>query len=70
MNITLLGIDIAKHVFQLHGIDRHGSCHLKKRLSRDKLLAFTVNLPKCTIVMETRGGSSYWAKAFQKHRHG
>ena len=68
-NITLLGIDIAKNVFQLHGIDSHGNCHLKKRLNRDKLLAFTVNLPTCTIVMEACGGSSYWAKEFQKQGH-
>lgn len=69
MDITMLGIDIAKTVFQLHGVNKQGACALKKRLSRDKLAAFIANLPTCTIVMESCGGSNYWARVFQSYGH-
>lgn len=69
MNIELLGIDIAKNVFQLHGVDSKGKAVLKKRITRDKLSAYVANLPACTIVVESCGGSNYWARVFQKSGH-
>ena len=45
MNIIALGIDIAKNVFQLHGVDVDGKVVLQKKLSRDKLLQFIAQLP-------------------------
>lgn len=48
MNISLLGIDIAKNIFQLHGVNSAGQGVLKKRISRDKLAAFVANLSACT----------------------
>ena len=69
MNINLLGIDIAKNVFQLHGVNEIGKVSLKKRLSRDQLSEFVANLPKCMIVIESCGGSNYWARIFQKSGH-
>ena len=69
MNISLLGIDIAKNVFQLHGVDLAGKAVMKKRISRDKLAAEVANLPSCTIVMESCGGANYWARVFQKSGH-
>ena len=69
MIIELLGIDIAKNVFQLHGVDSKGKAVLKKRISRDRLPAYVANLPACTIVIESCGGSNYWARVFQKSGH-
>ncbi len=63
-NLTLLGIDIAKNVFQLHGADEKGNPVLKKKITRLKLLETIANLPKCTIVMEACGGANYWCRQF------
>ncbi len=69
MVINLLGIDIAKNMFQLHGVDYNGKAVLKKRLSRDKLVEYIANIPPCTIVMESCGGANYWARVFQRSGH-
>lgn len=69
MNINLLGIDIAKQVFQLHGADNNGKKILKKCLERDALKEFMVNIAPCTIVMESCGGANYWARLFLKCGH-
>ena len=68
-NVTLLGIDLAKDVFQLHGVDKKGNSVLRKTLSRDKLLVFIANLPPCRIVMEACGSASYWARQFAVYGH-
>ena len=69
MNIKLLGIDIAKNTFQLHGADNSGKTVHKKRLPRRELAAHVANLPACTIVMESCGGANYWARVFQRSGH-
>ena len=69
MNISLLGIDIAKDVFQLHGADSLGKKLLKKRISRNELAEYIIKLPSCTIVMESCGGANYWARKFSKMGH-
>ena len=69
MKIKVLGIDIAKNVFQIHGVDSHGKAVLKKRLLRDQLAAYVANLDPCTIVMESCGGANYWARVFQRSGH-
>ncbi|AIK96211.1 IS110 family transposase [Candidatus Odyssella acanthamoebae] len=69
MTIKTLGIDIAKRVFQLHGVDVHGKTVLKKRVGRDQLLSVIANLPACLIGMETCSGSHYWAHQFQLYGH-
>jgi len=69
MNISMLGIDIAKQVFQLHGVDKAGKAVLKKRLSRKELLPFIGLLLPCTIVMEACGSSNYWARQFRARGH-
>lgn len=69
MTIDILGIDIAKNTFQLHGADWTGKVVLKKRLPRPKLSAYVANLPVCTIVMESCGGANYWARVFQRSGH-
>lgn len=67
--ITLLGIDLAKEVFELRGVDALGNAVLKRTLKRDQLAAFTVNLPPCRIAMEACGGAHYWCRLFQSQGH-
>ena len=67
--LTLLGIDIAKNVFQLHGVNDSGKTVLRKKLSRTKLVEFIANLPPCVIVMEACGGANYWHRKFKAMGH-
>ncbi len=69
MNITTLGIDIAKSVFHLHGTNKQGKLELKKRLRREQLLTFMKNIPPCLVAMEACGGAHYWARKFQSYGH-
>lgn len=69
MKISLLAIDIAKNVFQLHGVDERGHPLLRKQVSRAKLPEVVQNLPACRIVMEACGGAHYWARRFQAMGH-
>jgi len=69
MNINLLGIDISKDIFQLHGINKTGQAILKKRIDRNKLAEYIANLPSTEIVMESCGGANYWARVFQRSGH-
>lgn len=69
MNIKVLGIDIAKNVFELHGVDEKGKTVLKKRLTRDQLSEFIIKLPVCLIGMEACGGAHYWARKFKQMGH-
>jgi len=68
-NLTLLGIDLAKNAFQLHGIDSKGQAVLRRRLNRNKLVEFVAKLPTCTIVMEACGGANYWCRKFTAMGH-
>lgn len=69
MKVTLLGIDLAKTVFQLHGVDALGKAVLRKRLVRDELARFVANLPACIIAMEACAGAHHWARKFQQQGH-
>lgn len=69
MTISVVGIDIAKNTFQLHGADSVGKPVLKMRLARHKLAPYVANLPASTIVMESCSGANYWARVFQKSGH-
>lgn len=68
-NITLVGIDIAKTIFQIHAVDKRGKAIMRRKLKRTELLSFVSNLPKCTIAMEACGGSNFWARQFQSYGH-
>jgi transposase len=52
MTISVLGIDLAKNTYQLHGVDSAAKAALKKRLSRNELATYIAGLPACRIVME------------------
>jgi len=66
MNIKTIGLDIAKNVFQLHGVDINGKTVLRKQLKRDKLLEFFANLLPCRIGLEACSGAHYWARELIK----
>jgi transposase len=68
-NIKVLGIDLAKNVFQLHGTDAKGKCVLKKRLTRENLVKFIANLNPCLIGIEACTGAHHWARTFTQYGH-
>lgn len=67
--VTILGIDLAKNVFQLHGIDATGKPMLKRKLTRNKLAETAAKLTPCSIVMEACSGASYWCRKFNSMGH-
>jgi transposase len=67
--ISVMGIDIAKSSFQLHGNDERGKGVEKKTLRRQQLEAYVANLPPCTIAMEACASAHYWACRFGGHGH-
>ena len=67
--IKVLGIDLAKNSFQLHGVDKDGHDVLKKKLSRRKLTAFMANLQSCLIGLEACGGAHHWVRTFTQMGH-
>ncbi len=69
MTITTIGIDLAKNVFQVHGVDMRGHVVLRKQVRRDQLAAFMVNLPPCLVGMEACGSAHHWARKFQDFGH-
>jgi len=62
-------LDIAKSVFQLHGVDAGGATVLQKRLTRSRLLAFFAKLPPCLIGIEACASSHYWARELTSLGH-
>ena len=62
MQITTLGIDLAKSVFQLHGVDAVGAVVLQKKLRRGAVLNFLGKLEPCLIGLEACATSQYWAR--------
>lgn len=69
MKVTTAGIDLAKNVFQVHGVDEHGKTVLKKQLKRDQMAAFFANLPPCLIGVEACGSAHHWARKLQGFGH-
>ena len=69
MNIKRVGVDLAKQVFQVHGVDCQDKAVLRKRLKRDQVLKFFATLPRCLVGMEACGGSHHWARELQELGH-
>ena len=69
MKITRIGMDIAKSVFQLHGVDSHDRAALKKKLKRSEVLAFYRTTPACEVGIEACGGAHHWAREIGKLGH-
>ena len=60
--VATIGLDIAKSVFQVHGVDAAGAAVLRQRLTRGRVLKFFAKLPRCLIGIEACGSSHYWAR--------
>ena len=69
MKITTLGIDLAKSVFHLVGLDEKGHNVMKKKVSRKDLASTIQNIPPCRIAMEACGSASFWGRKFQAMGH-
>ena len=69
MTIETLGIDIAKTVFQLHGVNRNGRVILKRRVMRDQLIAVLAQIDPCIVVVEACTGAFFWARKFEALGH-
>lgn len=62
MKITTIGVDLAKSVFQLHGVDERGHAALRRAMKRDDMLPYFANLEPCLIGMEACGSAHHWAR--------
>ena len=69
MPVTTVGLDLAKRVFQAHGVDERGKVRLCKQLRRREVLSFFATLPPCLIGMEASGGAHYWAQRLMECGH-
>ena len=69
MKITTAGIDLAKNVFQIHGVDAQGKAVLRKKLDRSKMVEYFVKMPPCLIGMEACGSAHYWARKLAAMGH-
>lgn len=70
MTITTVGIDLAKNVFAVHGVDQNGRTVLvKPKVSRAALPELIASLPPCVIGMEACSGAHYWARLFRQYGH-
>ena len=69
MTVKTVGLDLAKDVFQVHGISENGRVIFNKPIKRAKLLAFFQTLPSCTVGMEACGSGHHWARQFLKLGH-
>ncbi len=67
--ITTVGLDLAKNVFQAHGADASGRAMLRKKLRRDQVLAFFAQLPACRVAMEACGGAHFWGREVGRLGH-
>jgi transposase len=66
---SIIGLDIAKNVFQAHGADAQGKTVFSRRITRGKLLEFFAAQPKCVVVMEACGGAHHWARELRHQGH-
>jgi transposase len=67
--ITTIGLDLAKHVFQVHGVDASGATVLRKQLRRGQVVAFFARLPSCLIGLEACATAHYWARELRAVGH-
>src|SRR3569833_2284435 len=61
-NITAIGLDLAKNVFQVHAVDEAGSVVMRKRLRRGQVLAFFAEIPSCLVGLEACATAHHWAR--------
>jgi len=69
MEVTTIGIDLAKSVFAVSGADSRGRVVIRRQLRRAQVLGFMRGLPRCVVGMEATGGAQYWARQFNALGH-
>src|SRR5690242_7278476 len=67
--VTTVGLDIAKNLFQVHGADAQGRPVLRRKLARGKVLEFFANLPPCLVGLEACAAAHYWARELTRLGH-
>lgn len=67
--ITTVGLDLAKNVFQLHGADAVGKAGLRRKLRRGQVLEFFAKLPPCLVAMEACAGAHFWGRELTRLGH-
>jgi transposase len=67
--VSTVGLDLAKPIFQLHGADSAGAVVFRKKLHRRQLLAFLATLPPCTVAMEACASAHDWGREIAKLGH-
>ena len=68
-NVTTIGLDIAKSVFQVHGVDAVGAVVIRRKLTRGRVLGFFEKLPRCLVGIEACSSSHYWARELIARGH-
>lgn len=69
MSMTMIGLDTAKSVFQVHGVDKTGRSVIKRKLQRSELIPFFKKQEACTVVMEACGAAHHWARTLRGFGH-
>jgi len=69
MKVVTIGLDLAKNIFQVHGVDREGHPLLRKRLRRVQVAGFFANLPPCMVGMEACCGAHHWSRVIGQFGH-
>src|ERR1700720_4465800 len=69
MQIVRIGLDLAKYVFEIHGVDAYGKTVLRKTLRRHAVSTYFANLPPCLVGMEASNGAHFWAKTLLELGH-
>ncbi|MCP2223408.1 transposase [Bradyrhizobium elkanii] len=67
--VSIIGLDLAKNVFQVHGAGQDGRMVLRKKLNRSRLLEFFAKLPRCVVAMEACASAHYWGREIGKFGH-
>ena len=69
MHVTTIGVDLAKQVFAVHGVDQRSKAVIRKMLRREQMVPFFTRLASCTVAMEACGSAHYWARRLAELGH-
>jgi transposase len=67
--VSIIGVDLAKNVFQLHGASAEGSVVFRKKLSRPQFTRFMSEQPPCLVAIEACASAHHWARKMSRHGH-
>lgn len=67
--VVLIGLDVAKHVFQLHAVDADGRVAFRRQVRRPQLVKLLMSIPPCKVAMEACGTAHYWGRQLEELGH-